>query len=146
MLSQGKALVAYYDCRSTNGNGRATQEGYNETWRALFQYWQSRFNRFRHTPCIVHFNRSILLLSFSLRLGSSDTAQAILNECRDTAIVAAQYALDWLATEPRIGFAPNAVVSDIAYGINVLLRVSITRFYRPARVTVRLIIDQTSHR
>jgi hypothetical protein len=43
---QAKALAAYYDHDSTQGNGRSTQESYNATFRALFAYWQSRFSRF----------------------------------------------------------------------------------------------------
>lgn len=76
------------------------------------------------TPSIVRFNRSIVLLSFSLKLAGNAPAYPILEECRATAVQAAQYALDALATDQSIGFAPNTVITDLAYGVNVLIRVS----------------------
>lgn len=89
-----------------------------------------------HTPCIVRLNRSILLLSYSLKLAGKDDAQTILEECRGMAVQAAQFALNWLMNDPCIGFAPNMVINDIAYSVNVLIRVRLAslRFVKYVRL------------
>jgi hypothetical protein len=83
-------------------------------------------------------NRSILLLSYSLKLAGKDDAQAILEECRDMAVQAAQFALSWLMNDPCIGFAPNMVINDIAYSVNVLIRVRLVSmcFVKSIRLTL----------
>ncbi|GAA6023720.1 hypothetical protein JCM10207_000234 [Rhodosporidiobolus poonsookiae] len=89
------------------------QQAFNQSWKADFALWDRQYGSLGGFPVLSRLCRAILLLSYSLRLSGS--AEPILQECWQLALKGTRYVRRWFGAEPRLLFASNFFIINMAY-------------------------------
>ncbi|GAA5914069.1 hypothetical protein JCM6882_001840 [Rhodosporidiobolus microsporus] len=93
---------------------------FNRSWKADLAAWDQRYGSTPGFHRLSRINRTILALCYSLRFPGDP--KPILEECRHYAVEGVRYVIEWFKADPRVLYATNFFITNIAYCSSFLLR------------------------